>query len=68
MRTLIKILVLMMSGLVILSGCDMGTTLLQPAVKPAADSNPTTPAAAEVQPTSAPAMSGFMFYNSYAAW
>lgn len=68
MRTLIKILVLMVSGLVILSGCDTVTTLLQPAVKPAADSNPTPPTAAEVQPTSTPAMSGFMFYNSYAAW
>jgi len=68
MRTLINVLVLMMSGLVILSGCDTVTTLLQPAVKPAADSNPTTPTAAEAQPTSAPAMRGFMFYNSYAAW
>lgn len=68
MRTLIKVLVLMVSGLVILSGCDTVTALLRPAVKPAADSNPTTSAAAEVQPTSAPAMISFMFYNSYAAW
>ena len=68
MRTLVKYLVLMMSGLVIFSGCNAVTTLLQPAMAPNPTTGPIVPTAAEAQPTPAPAVGHFMFYNSYAAW
>ena len=55
MQTLVKYVVLMVSGLLALSGCSAMTALLPPVAQP-------TEAAA------AATVDGFIFYNSYASW
>lgn len=55
MQTLIKYVVLMMSGLLALSGCTAMTALLPPAAQPT-----------EASP--AATVGSFTFYNSYASW
>ena len=55
MQTLIRYVVLMMSGLLALSGCTAMTALLPPA----SQSTEASPAAT---------VSSFTFYNSYASW
>lgn len=55
MQTLVKCVILMVSGLLALSGCTAITALLPPAA----------------QPTEAPraaTVGSFTFYNSYASW
>ncbi len=55
MQTLTKYVVLMISGLLVLSGCTAITAMLPPAVEPT-----------EAAP--AAAVGSFTFYNSYASW
>lgn len=55
MQTLVKYVILMVSGLLALSGCTAMTALLPPVAQPT-----------EASP--AATVDGFTFYNSYASW
>ena len=55
MQTLVKYVILMVSGLLALSGCTAMTALLPPAVQPT-----------EASP--AATVDSLTFYNSYASW
>lgn len=55
MQTLVKYVILMVSGLLALSGCTAMTALLPPVAQPT-----------EAAP--AATVDSFTFYNSYASW
>ena len=63
MRAIMKVCVLLLGGLVILSGCSALSALLPGDAEPTAEAVPTVP-----EPTAVAAASGFIFYNSFATW